>query len=665
MSRNDLDRVRFGPYEADLRTHELWKHGIRVKLVGQPFEILEVLLRRPGEMVTREELRERLWPGDTFVDFNHGLNAAVNKLRDALSDSADDPRYIETLPRRGYRFLGKVEWVTPAAAEASVNVVARPVVVAGDGAASQLSASSPGPVEPCAETPIHPAARIGRLAWKIAVGLLVGLLFMLLIFGAIAYRAVQRHEHTTSVAYSPSGVLALSNSPGSASEPALSADGTQVAFRLTSYEGDQSGLYVKRIGSSDAGGGISLVDVNTRQTRQVTQPSAQEVDTRPAFSPDGTMLTFVRSQVSEFPQDIYVVPTAGGEARKLTSEHAQILGRPAWAADGQSIVFASTRNGEAGLWRVSIKGDEPQWLEQAGRLAWNPAIARRGERLAFQQILNGTNIWRLDLNDPGKARVRVTTAKGKNEGAQISPDGKQMTFMSNGGVTERTEIWVAGSDGSNLVQKTALNGAGTPRWSPDGKTLAFDTQVKGRGAIFTMAAEGGIPRPLVQDGSEDLVPSWSRDGQWVYFASNRSGDWQVWKVRAVGGVPVRVTVQGGFAAYESPDGDFLYYAKSRYPRPELWRVPTSGGPETPVSGAVRPATWADWAVTEKGIYFIEENEQGSPTLTYFDLAQRTVTQVARLEKFPFWLCISADGRWAYYDQADAEDSNIVVVDSFR
>src|SRR6266478_7328952 len=106
-------RVRFGAYEVDLHTHELWKHGTRVKLVGQPFEILAVLIARSGQLVTREELRSQLWPGDTFVDFNHGLNAAVNKLRDALCDSADDPKYIETLPRRGYRFVAAVEKVTP------------------------------------------------------------------------------------------------------------------------------------------------------------------------------------------------------------------------------------------------------------------------------------------------------------------------------------------------------------------------------------------------------------------------------------------------------------------------------------------------------------------------------------------------------------------------
>src|SRR5215475_14457042 len=102
-------RVKFGLFTVDLHTHEVLKNGIRIRLVGQPFDILAVLLSRPGELVTREELRMRLWPGDTFVDFDHGLNAAVNKLREALGDSADSPRFVETLPRRGYRFIVAVE----------------------------------------------------------------------------------------------------------------------------------------------------------------------------------------------------------------------------------------------------------------------------------------------------------------------------------------------------------------------------------------------------------------------------------------------------------------------------------------------------------------------------------------------------------------------------
>src|SRR5439155_10495792 len=101
--------IRFGPFEADLHTRELRKHGLRLKLQEQPFQVLAMLLARPGELVTRDEIRSALWPQDTFIDFDHGLNAAVRRLRDALNDKAETPRFVETLPRRGYRFIGSVE----------------------------------------------------------------------------------------------------------------------------------------------------------------------------------------------------------------------------------------------------------------------------------------------------------------------------------------------------------------------------------------------------------------------------------------------------------------------------------------------------------------------------------------------------------------------------
>ena len=99
---------RFGSLELDLATGELRKGGVRIKLQEQPFQVLRALLERPDEVVTREELRERLWPGDTFVEFDDGLNTAVRKIRQALGDSADNPRFVETLPRRGYRFIAPV-----------------------------------------------------------------------------------------------------------------------------------------------------------------------------------------------------------------------------------------------------------------------------------------------------------------------------------------------------------------------------------------------------------------------------------------------------------------------------------------------------------------------------------------------------------------------------
>jgi DNA-binding winged helix-turn-helix (wHTH) protein len=104
-------RVRFGVYEADLVTGELRKGGRRIRLTGRPFQILALLLERPGALVTREEIRTQLWPADTFVDFEHGMNSAIRKMRDALGDSAKKPRYVETLARRGYRFIAAAEHV--------------------------------------------------------------------------------------------------------------------------------------------------------------------------------------------------------------------------------------------------------------------------------------------------------------------------------------------------------------------------------------------------------------------------------------------------------------------------------------------------------------------------------------------------------------------------
>src|SRR5258708_6466760 len=106
-----LSILRFGVFEVDVRSGELRKQGVRIKLQEQPFHVLTVLLQRPGEVVTREELRNQNWPADTFVDFDNSLNTAINKLREALGDSADNPRFIETLPRRGYRFIAPVTGV--------------------------------------------------------------------------------------------------------------------------------------------------------------------------------------------------------------------------------------------------------------------------------------------------------------------------------------------------------------------------------------------------------------------------------------------------------------------------------------------------------------------------------------------------------------------------
>jgi len=98
-------QVEFGPFRADLQTGELWANGKKIKLEGQPFQLLALLLEKPGQLVTREEFQQKLWPADTFVDFEHSINTAIKRLREVLGDSAESPRFVETLPRRGYRFI--------------------------------------------------------------------------------------------------------------------------------------------------------------------------------------------------------------------------------------------------------------------------------------------------------------------------------------------------------------------------------------------------------------------------------------------------------------------------------------------------------------------------------------------------------------------------------
>src|SRR5271167_2569744 len=122
MAESQSRVFRFGVFEADESTGELRKHGVRIKLHSQPFQLLVMLLERPAELVTRDQMRQRLWGEDTFVDFDHGLNSAVNKLREALSDSAAHPRHIETIAGRGYRFFSPVTVAQPVARAVALTI---------------------------------------------------------------------------------------------------------------------------------------------------------------------------------------------------------------------------------------------------------------------------------------------------------------------------------------------------------------------------------------------------------------------------------------------------------------------------------------------------------------------------------------------------------------
>jgi DNA-binding winged helix-turn-helix (wHTH) protein len=188
MAADRLKIARFGLYEVDLVSGELRKEGTRVRLQEQPFQVLAMLLERPGEMVTREDMRTRLWPGDTFVDFDHGLNTAVNKLREALGDAAANPRFVQTVARRGYRFIAPVQQ-NGAVPLANADAV-RGVAAAG----GMLAASAEAAVATTLEA-LHPELEVPVPRRGLTRGLFILIQVMYLIFYVAAlfrWQAVQR-----------------------------------------------------------------------------------------------------------------------------------------------------------------------------------------------------------------------------------------------------------------------------------------------------------------------------------------------------------------------------------------------------------------------------------------------------------------------------------------
>jgi Tol biopolymer transport system component/DNA-binding winged helix-turn-helix (wHTH) protein len=692
--------VRFGVFEADLQTGELRRNGVKVPLQGQPFQVCAILLEHSGELVTREELRQKVWPEDTFVDFDHALNTAITKIRVALGDEADNPRFVQTLPRRGYRFIAPVE---------------KP--------SSQASPSAPK----------------GRF-WALMANrswLAASTTLLVLLSGIGVWRF---SRHRAEAPLPPIEVAPLAGLPGVQIAPAFSPDGNQVAFvlrgtencgiyttmvggekslRLTSDCDDTSPTWspdgrrvafyryghgmaiyvVPALGGSEhrlylgpynpwargldwspdgnglafSGGQadkngtwISLLSLVDSTTRQLTSPSGQEIDYSPAFSPDGSTVAFVRGILAGAVEDLYVVPAAGGAPQRLTFDKTWIRGSPTWTPDGRDIVFSSTRGGLASLWRVSASGGTPRPVAGVGVIASSPSISPKGNQLVYMQSFIKENILRLNLKDEkhsqGPPSV-LNLKKGRNWRPNFSPDGKRFAFES---VLGYAEIWACDSDGSNCGQLTSLQGtAGAPRWSPDGHYIAFEFRPKERSEIYLLEVGGGMPRLLpTLPGADNGGPSWSRDGKWIYFYSDRGGEpFQLWKVPLRGGPPVQITKNGGVLAAESADGRFLYYSK--FEAPGIWKVPLSGGEEKRVLDQAGEHEWYNWALARNGVYFLKHHENGA-VLDFFDFATGKTTTILTSDKQPgIGLAVSADGKSILYAEIELEDSNIMLVKNFR
>jgi DNA-binding winged helix-turn-helix (wHTH) protein/dipeptidyl aminopeptidase/acylaminoacyl peptidase len=297
-------RIAFNNFEIDLRSGEVRKNGYRVRLQAQPFQLLVLLLANAGDVVTREEIYRELWPANTFVDFEHSLSAAVKKIRDSLGDTADDPKYIETLPKRGYRFIGTIRPELP---------VVMPVPVAQES------------VE-LVPVPVPKSRMNGK--WRLVLAVVA-------VVAAASVPFIWTSLQTGDP--EPMTIVPFTSYLGQETAPSFSPDGSRIAFAWDNGTGNRSGrsqydLYVKVIGSE-------------KLLRLTNHPSDWISST---WSPDGTQIAFHRLAVDD--TGIYVVPALGGQERKLIATHAPYdLAAPiSWSPDGKWITYSGMENGSAG-----------------------------------------------------------------------------------------------------------------------------------------------------------------------------------------------------------------------------------------------------------------------------------------------------------------------------
>jgi Tol biopolymer transport system component/DNA-binding winged helix-turn-helix (wHTH) protein len=697
--------IRFSTFEVNLHTGELRKRGQKVKLQEQPLQVLAALLERPGELVTREELRSKLWPADTFVDFDHGLNAAIKRLRDALGESAETPIFVETVARRGYRFIGNVEM--PAAAPSArprpwhrsftrnLPVIVSTVCALAlfvmyhrhsrrshEGQATVISV-----VTEVGEkyTPsLSPDSQHLAFAWNGGSGSNFSI-YVKLVGTEEPVRLTKHESIDFNPVWSPDGryiAFCRIQKDGAGIYVIPSMGGAERRLRETLWEGrmDEILWSAGRLSWSPDGkllaysdrpsrgetASIFLLSLDSLDIRRLASPLHSRGDSNPAFSPDGQTLAFTRvSQESQGFQAIYTVPVSGGAEQRLVSDTTHHWG-VAWTPDGRYIVFA-----DAGwpvspgwLWRIPVGGTQPERL-LFGQEGIQPSI--RGDRLVYVRQTGNLNVWMRKLNSLHSVGPpdRFLSSTKMDSGPQFSPDGSKVAFESTRSGTY--EVWMCRSDGSGLIQLTHFNSvSGTPRWSPDGQQIAFDSRPAGNADIFVIDFKGGPPRKLTEEPSNEVVPSWSQDGRWIYFASDRTGGWELWKMPSAGGPAMQVTHHGGFAAFESLDGAFLYYAKG-IGVPGLWRIPTNGGEEAEVIRSLEAGYWGYWAVMDNGIYYLDSAKK--PVINFLDFATHRTTRLFDLGNRPArqapGLAISPDKKTILYTQLDALNNDIILVDNFR
>ena len=491
--------IRFGVYETDLRSAELRKHGIRVKLQDRPFKILCILLREPGSVVSRDQLRNELWPEGMFVDFDHGISSAVNKLRDALSDSADNPRFIETVGRRGYRFIAPVSAQTSSPAVPPSN--AAPVVITPEADA---------PTQP------GPGAR-NRRRWvliTLASAIVLAVAFAGWLLQPVQAKVRQVTQLTTSGRVEHWG--------------GINTDGARLYFN------ERRGSRWPLMQTSTSGGEAVAVPAPFPNTKIFSiSPNHSEM-----------LVAGFTDMSNDLP--LWIMPVQGGALRRVGDIQVDDA---EWYRDGKRILFVHGRevmsinregNDLRHLFRTAGTAYSFSWRPDGRSVRFTVAEAPGGVETLWEASAEGTNLHRVlpGWQDPPSACCGFWM-----------PDGRNYVFAAVHG-TQR-DIWVLHEGGGLLpwskrgpVRLTSgPNEFAMPVPSPDGKRLyVFGSQPKS--TLYRLDQKQDFVPFLSGMAAIDLA--FSRDGEWVAYIS--WPDLALWRSRSDGTERLQLTASGPMKA---------------------------------------------------------------------------------------------------------------------
>ena len=531
--------VRFGKFEFNPKSLELRRNGIRVKLQDQPGQILSALLQTPGDLVTREELRKRLWASDTFVDFNHSLNTAIKRLRDVLGDSADNPVFIETLSRRGYRFMAPMEQLENGQRDGNgAGSRNGHGVLNGNGGAGFLARVTGGATSRWS----------ARAVWWGLAGFLItsGAVSAGWHAGHRSVRSIQAREVRLTTnspdapveggAISPDGrMLIYSDKIGVHIKDTTSGEIHQLAlpaeFKVTSasWFPDQSHILASAVPGAKERSGLWKISLLGGAPQKLADDGEQA-----RVSPDGKKVAFLRG---EYPRrEIWTMSVERSELRKEVDSSGSIYGVPVWSPDSRILAFVCVIyfpnwNDEDVQIETHVVGSGQNQVVVKDRqlnsgLAWL-ADGRLVFSLSEPPPAQGdTNVWTMPLDaKTGLAsgeRVRITNGPDHKPVMDASADGKKILFL-------RTNIQPAVYV-SEIDKKTRT--VGRPErltlddrrnlpyeWTPDGNSVLYISNREGKFHIYKQTVEQGTPELLDTAGNEPNILRLNPDRTKVLYSS--------------------------------------------------------------------------------------------------------------------------------------------------